>query len=47
MLGARIEELLNEEQADGAVVAMVTDEGKQRQLAVDDEEEDFLDEGII
>ena len=28
------------------VIAMVSDESKQRELIVEDEEEDFMDEGI-
>ena len=53
MLGARIEEMMAEEQsAAGAAagvdhVAMVTDEARQRQLAVEDDEEDFLDEASV
>ena len=48
MLGARLEELLDEEeQNQNNVVSMVTDEFKQRQLLLEDEEEDFLDEGEI
>jgi hypothetical protein len=47
MLGARIEELLEEEQAESAVVSMVTDEARQRQLVLEDDDEDFLDEGKL
>ena len=51
MLGARIEEMMAEEQssAEGGAdhVAMVTDEARQRQLAVEDDEEDFLDEASV
>lgn len=43
MLGTRLEELLEEENEN--VVSMVTDEARQRQLVLEDEEEDFMDEG--
>ena len=42
MLSVRLEELLVQEQQ---IVSMVTDEAKQRQLLLEDEDEDFLDEG--
>ncbi len=44
MLAIRIEELLVQEQH---IVSMVTEESKQRQLLLEDEEEDFLDEGTF
>lgn len=44
MLATRVEEKLAQEQH---VVSMVTDDAKQKQLQLDDEEEDFLDEGTI
>ena len=45
MLGSRIEAMLDEENANSNnVVSMVTDEAKQRQLLLEDEDEDFLDE---
>ena len=51
MLGARIEEMMAEEQSSAESgadhVAMVTDEARQRQLAVEDDEEDFLDEASV
>lgn len=46
MLGARMEELMEAEQQSQSAVSMVTDEFKQRQLLMEDEEEDFLDEGM-
>ena len=42
MLGTRIEEMLLQEQHSAS---LVNDESKQRQLLLEDEEEDFLDEG--
>ena len=45
MLGTRLEELL--EQEDENAVTMVTDEVRQRQLVIEDEEEDFMDEGEL
>ena len=43
MLSIRMEELLV--QHEQQIVSMVTEESKQRQLLLEDEEEDFLDEG--
>lgn len=45
MLGSRIEELLAEETEANGGFAVITDEAKQRQLLLEDEEEDFMDEG--
>ena len=45
MLGSRIEELLASEMEANGGFAVITDEAKQRQLLLDDEEEDFMDEG--
>lgn len=42
MLAIRLEEKLSQELS---AVSVVTDEAKQRQLLLEDEEEDFLDEG--
>jgi len=49
MLGSRIEELLaSEMEANFAAGgAAMPDETKQRQLLLEDEEEDFMDEGNI
>ena len=47
MLGSRIEELLESEMEANGGFAVITDEAKQRQLLLDDEEEDFMDEGKI
>ena len=46
MLGSRIEELLASEMEANFAAAM-PDETKQRQLLLEDEEEDFMDEGNI
>ncbi|XP_063984989.1 protein unc-80 homolog isoform X3 [Diachasmimorpha longicaudata] len=47
-IGARLEEFLNEDKQNvDHVVAMMSDETKQRELVVEDEEEDFLDEASI
>lgn len=47
-LGARLEELLLEDKQNvDQVITMVSDESKQRELIIEDEEEDFLDEGNI
>ncbi|XP_035727921.1 protein unc-80 homolog isoform X2 [Vespa mandarinia] len=47
-IGARLEELLIEEKQNvDQVIAMVSDENKQRDLIIEDEEEDFLDEASI
>ena len=43
MLGTRLEELLEQESQN--VSSLVTDEARQRQLVLEDEEEDFMDEG--
>lgn len=46
MLGARLEEMINEDkQLENSIAAIMTDETKQKELLVQDEEEDFLDEG--
>ena len=47
MLGSRISDMLDQElsQQQAGSVAFVTDEGRQKQLLQEDEEEDFLDEG--
>ena len=47
MLGSRIEELLESEMEANGGFAVITDEAKQRQLLLDDEEEDFMDEGNL
>jgi hypothetical protein len=45
-LGARLEEMVQEDKQHVAnIVSMVTDESRQKELLVEDEEEDFLDEG--
>ncbi|XP_076183174.1 unc80, NALCN channel complex subunit isoform X2 [Ptiloglossa arizonensis] len=47
-IGARLEELLAEDKQNvNQVIAMVSDESKQRDLIIEDEEEDFLDEASI
>ncbi|CAK9824157.1 Protein unc-80 homolog [Anthophora retusa] len=47
-IGARLEELLHEDKQNvDQVIAMVSDESKQRDLIIEDEEEDFLDEASI
>ncbi|KAK4883609.1 hypothetical protein RN001_006928 [Aquatica leii] len=46
MLGARLEELINEDKNNQThILNLVSDENKQKELLVQDEEEDFLDEG--
>lgn len=46
-LGARLEEmLLDDKRRIPEIVQMVTDETKQKDLLIADEEEDFLDEGL-
>lgn len=48
MLGARLEEMINEDKhLEPSISAMLNDETKQRELLLQDEEEDFLDEGNI
>lgn len=48
MLGARIEELLECETIEASSgFAVITDEAKQRQLLLEDEEEDFMDEASV
>lgn len=49
MLGSRLEEISTEEQLRGcqATTTLITDESIQRQLLQEDEEEDFLDEGLL
>ena len=47
MLGSQIEELLASEMEANGGFAVITDEAKQRQLLLDDEEEDFMDEGNL
>ena len=45
-LGNRMHELLNEEGADRfTIIHQVKDEGKKRELKLEEDEEDFLDEG--
>ncbi|XP_076295581.1 unc80, NALCN channel complex subunit isoform X10 [Lasioglossum baleicum] len=47
-IGARLEELLLEDKQNmDQITAMISDEGKQRDLIIEDEEEDFLDEASI
>ena len=47
MLGSRLEEISAEEQFRGChITTLITDESIQRQLIQEDEEEDFLDEGL-
>ncbi|CAL7937444.1 unnamed protein product [Xylocopa violacea] len=47
-IGTRLEELLLEDKQNAEqVIAMVSDESKQRDLIIEDEEEDFLDEASI
>ncbi|XP_034179249.1 unc80, NALCN channel complex subunit isoform X3 [Osmia lignaria lignaria] len=47
-LGARLEELLLEDKQNvDQVISMVSDESRQRELIIEDEEEDFLDEASI
>lgn len=46
-LGARLEEMINEDKLlEPSITSMVSDEAKQKELMLQDEEEDFLDEGI-
>ena len=45
-LGARLEEMVHEDKQHVAnIVSMVTEECRQKELLMEDEEEDFLDEG--
>jgi hypothetical protein len=45
-LGARLEEMVHEDKQHVAnIVSMVTEECQQKELLMEDEEEDFLDEG--
>jgi hypothetical protein len=45
-LGSRLEEMLQEDKQHVAnIVSMVTEECRQKELLMEDEEEDFLDEG--
>jgi hypothetical protein len=45
-LGSRLEEMVNEDKQHVAnIVSMVTEECQQKELLMEDEEEDFLDEG--
>ncbi|XP_046742007.1 protein unc-80 homolog isoform X8 [Diprion similis] len=47
-IGTRLEEMLAEDKLNvDAITAMVSDENKQKELVVEDEEEDFLDEASI
>lgn len=47
-LGARLEELTNEDKLlEGSISAMLHDESKQKELLLQDEEEDFLDEASV
>lgn len=46
VIGQRLEEFINEDKnLEAQILAMVGDEQKQKELIVQDEEEDFLDEG--
>jgi hypothetical protein len=46
-LGARLEEMMHEDKQNVAnIVSMVTEECRQKDLLIEDEEEDFLDEGL-
>lgn len=46
-VGARLEDMiLQDKQHVTNIVTMVTDEAKQKELLLQDEEEDFLDEGV-
>jgi hypothetical protein len=46
VLGQRLEEIINEDKhLEPHIAAMVLDEQKQKELLMQDEEEDFLDEG--
>ena len=47
MLGSRIEELLASEIEANGGFSIIADETRQRQLLLEDEEEDFMDEGIF
>ncbi|XP_065170367.1 protein unc-80 homolog isoform X8 [Atheta coriaria] len=47
-LGARLEEFINEDKnSEVNIATMILDEGKQKELLLQDEEEDFLDEASI
>jgi len=46
-IGARLEEMMHEDKQHVAnIVSMVTEECRQKELLIEDEEEDFLDEGL-
>lgn len=46
-IGSRLEEMLNEDkQLENSINTLVLDESKQKDLLIQDEEEDFLDEGM-
>jgi hypothetical protein len=46
-IGARLEEMMHEDKQHVAnIVSMVTEECRQKDLLLEDEEEDFLDEGL-
>lgn len=46
VLGQRLEEMINEDKnVETDILNMVGDEQKQKELLVQDDEEDFLDEG--
>ena len=46
-IGARLEEMMHEDKQNVAnIVSMVTEECRQKELLIEDEEEDFLDEGL-
>lgn len=46
-IGTRLEQFMAEDKQNvDQIVAMVSEESKQRDLIIEDEEEDFLDEGI-
>jgi hypothetical protein len=45
-IGARLEEMMHEDKQHVTnIVSMVTEECRQKELIIEDEEEDFLDEG--
>ncbi|XP_044582761.1 protein unc-80 homolog isoform X12 [Cotesia glomerata] len=47
-ISARLEEFMNEDKKNvDQIIALVNDESKQRELVIEDEEEDFLDEASI
>lgn len=47
-MGHRLEEMINEDKnVENDILNMVGDEQKQKELLVQDDEEDFLDEGKV